>query len=254
MQTINHALQPEMLENWKGKEKKNASVAMTMHQLQCHHDHQLLKNYAISNARNMHLQPPRQQSIHHQYHRAQVASHQSKKRKPRDFIPLSEPISSIFARLNASGIMQPKKGRVFGPSHPLFDPSKYGILRIADFACCVRTVNGKRRSVCVMADYLPPEMMEGDGKEYDKSVNIWSLDVLFYELVYGVPPFGVARTSDIDELAVLRERILKVELEFPPTPKVSQVVKELIYKMLRREPLECLPLEDLVLVLERFYS
>ncbi|OIT37264.1 hypothetical protein A4A49_11919 [Nicotiana attenuata] len=125
MQTINHALQPEMPENWKGKEKENASVAMTMHQPQCHHDHQLLQNHAIFNAHNMHLQPPRQQSIQHRHRQAQGVSDQSKKRKPRNFTPLTESISSIFARLNASGFMQPRKGRIFDPSHPLFDPSKY---------------------------------------------------------------------------------------------------------------------------------
>ncbi|OIT32028.1 hypothetical protein A4A49_63800 [Nicotiana attenuata] len=122
---INHALQPEMLESWKGKEKENSSVTMTMHQPQCHHDLQLLQNHAISNARNMHFQPPRQQSIQHQHRQAQVTSRQLKKRKPRDFTPLTESISSILARLNASGIMQPRKGRIFNPSHPLFDPSKY---------------------------------------------------------------------------------------------------------------------------------
>ncbi|OIT33112.1 hypothetical protein A4A49_55733 [Nicotiana attenuata] len=125
MQTINHTLQSGMLENWKGKEKKNASVAMTMHPPQCHHNRQLSQNHTISNARNMHLEPPRQQSIGHQHRQTQVASHRSKKRKPRDFTPLTESVSSIFARLNVSGIMQPRKGRVFDPLHPLFDPSKY---------------------------------------------------------------------------------------------------------------------------------
>lgn len=98
---------------------------MSMHQPQCHHGHQLLQNHAISNSCSMHLQPPRQKSIQHQHHQAQVASHQLKKRKPCNFTPLTESISSIFARLNASGIMQPRKGRIFDPSHPSLNPSKY---------------------------------------------------------------------------------------------------------------------------------
>ncbi|CAN1219037.1 Serine/threonine-protein kinase Aurora-1 [Linum perenne] len=68
-----------------------------------------------------------------------------------------------------------------------------GELKIADFGWSVHTFN-RRRTMCGTLDYLPPEMVES--VEHDASVDIWSLGVLCYEFLYGVPPFEAREHSD----------------------------------------------------------
>ncbi|XP_065484270.1 uncharacterized protein LOC135985168 [Caloenas nicobarica] len=45
----------------------------------------------------------------------------------------------------------------------------------------------RRRTLCGMLDYLPPEMVEG--REHNKKGDLWCLGVLCYELLVGHPPF-----------------------------------------------------------------
>ncbi|MCD7447185.1 hypothetical protein HAX54_025531 [Datura stramonium] len=52
------------------------------------------------------------------------SSRQSKKRKSRDYTQLREPLSDIFSRLRAIGVIQQRKEKVVDPMHPQFDPSK----------------------------------------------------------------------------------------------------------------------------------
>ncbi|KAA8521321.1 hypothetical protein F0562_011994 [Nyssa sinensis] len=66
-------------------------------------------------------------------------------------------------------------------------------VKIADFGWSVHTFN-RRQTMCGTLDYLPPEMVES--VEHDASVDIWSLGVLCYEFLYGVPPFEAKEHSD----------------------------------------------------------
>ena len=45
----------------------------------------------------------------------------------------------------------------------------------------------RRKTLCGTLDYLPPEMISN--RSYDRSIDIWCLGVLLYELVTGAPPF-----------------------------------------------------------------
>ena len=47
--------------------------------------------------------------------------------------------------------------------------------------------NSRRQTLCGTLDYLPPEMVEG--RDHDVAVDVWSLGVLAYEFLCGVPPF-----------------------------------------------------------------
>ncbi|KAL8254351.1 hypothetical protein R6Q59_032572 [Mikania micrantha] len=67
-----------------------------------------------------------------------------------------------------------------------------GELKIADFGWSVHTFN-RRQTMCGTLDYLPPEMVES--AEHDASVDIWSLGILCYEFLYGVPPFEAKEHS-----------------------------------------------------------
>ncbi|KAI5010547.1 hypothetical protein ZWY2020_012684 [Hordeum vulgare] len=98
-----------------------------------------------------------------------------------------------------------------------------GELKIADFGWSVHTFN-RRRTMCGTLDYLPPEM----GTflfiyfSHDYHVDIWSLGILCYEFLYGLPTFEAKEHSE-----TYRRRV-KVDLKFPSKPFVSPAVKDLI--------------------------
>ncbi|KAI8547102.1 hypothetical protein RHMOL_Rhmol07G0168500 [Rhododendron molle] len=112
-----------------------------------------------------------------------------------------------------------------------------GELKIADFGWSVHTFN-RRRTMCGTLDYLPPEMVES--VEHDASVDIWSLGVLCYEFLYGVPPFEAKEHSDT------YRRIVQVDLKFPPKPIVSSAAKDLISQMLVKDSSQRLALHKLL--------
>lgn len=111
-----------------------------------------------------------------------------------------------------------------------------GELKIADFGWSVHAPNSRRQTLCGTLDYLPPEMIEGNG--HDAAVDIWSLGVLCYEFLVGSPPFeaqGHAETY---------RRILKVDLRFPEL--ISSGAQDLIKKLLVKAPEGRLPLRDVL--------
>ena len=86
--------------------------------------------------------------------------------------------------------------------------------------------------------------------EHDASVDIWSLGILCYEFLYGVPPFEAMEHSDTYRRFVMflvgicllfllilltrtiYNRIVQVDLKFPPKPIVSASAKDLISQVL----------------------
>ncbi|XP_064994414.1 serine/threonine-protein kinase Aurora-2-like isoform X1 [Musa acuminata AAA Group] len=112
-----------------------------------------------------------------------------------------------------------------------------GELKIADFGWSVRTFN-RRQTMCGTLDYLPPEMVES--AEHDANVDIWSLGILCYEFLYGVPPFEAKEHSDT------YIRIVNVDLKFPSIPIVSPGAKDLINQMLVKDSSQRLPLHRLL--------
>lgn len=73
-------------------------------------------------------------------------------------------------------------------------------------------------------DYLPPEIVER--KDYDARVDVWSLGVLCYEFLCGVPPFEARNHQET------YKRILQVDLRFPRRPPISKAAKDLITKVI----------------------
>ena len=48
--------------------------------------------------------------------------------------------------------------------------------------------------MCVTLDYLAPEMVEN--KDHDYAVDNWTLGILCYEFLFGVPPFEAETQRD----------------------------------------------------------
>lgn len=112
-----------------------------------------------------------------------------------------------------------------------------GRLKIADFGWSVQSTN-KRHTMCGTLDYLAPEMVEN--KAHDYAVDNWTLGVLCYEFLYGVPPF------EADSQADTFRRIMKVDLTFPSTPCVSAEAKNLIIRLLVKDSAKRLPLQKIL--------
>ena len=64
-----------------------------------------------------------------------------------------------------------------------------GILKLCDFGYAAPFSKLCMRSTfCGTLEYVSPEMIES--KKYNNSVDIWSLGVLTYELMFGKSPFN----------------------------------------------------------------
>lgn len=108
-------------------------------------------------------------------------------------------------------------------------------LKIADFGWSIHTQT-RRRTLCGTIDYLFPEMVEG--RNHDEKVDMWSLGVLCYELLTGSPPFENENNRET------YRRIVNVELQYPD--KISREAKDLISKLLQKEPADRISLEDVL--------
>ncbi|CAD8178145.1 unnamed protein product [Paramecium octaurelia] len=73
--------------------------------------------------------------------------------------------------------------------------------------------------------YMAPQILEG--QPFSAKCDVWSVGVMFYELLYGRPPWAAETAFQ------LLENIKKQPLKFLPKPVRSQKVKELITLMLR---------------------
>eukprot|EP00752_Nemacystus_decipiens_P002902 g2700.t1 len=111
-----------------------------------------------------------------------------------------------------------------------------GGLKLADFGWSVHAPNSRRNTLCGTLDYLPPEMIEG--REHDSSTDIWSLGVLAYEFIVGAPPF------EAEGYQATYRRISRVDIRWPSALNISDEAKDLVTKLLRKEPQKRLPLEE----------
>mmetsp|Transcript_30030 Transcript_30030/g.41577 ORF Transcript_30030/g.41577 Transcript_30030/m.41577 type:complete len:352 (+) Transcript_30030:54-1109(+) len=115
---------------------------------------------------------------------------------------------------------------------------RQGELKIADFGWSVHAPNSRRQTLCGTLDYLPPEMVEG--RDHDSAVDVWSLGVLCYEFLFGSPPFEAEGHNET------YKRISRVDLQFPASPAASPEAKDLISRLLQKDPRKRMPLEQVL--------
>ena len=73
--------------------------------------------------------------------------------------------------------------------------------------------------------YLPPECFE-ENPRISTKVDVWSIGVIFYQMLFGKRPFGEGRSQE----RILQEGIIRhaTQVDFPDTPKATEEAKEFI--------------------------
>ncbi|KAI3816311.1 hypothetical protein L1987_16004 [Smallanthus sonchifolius] len=103
-------------------------------------------------------------------------------------------------------------------------------LKATDFGLSVFIEEGKvYKDIVGSAYYVAPEVLN---RRYGKEIDVWSAGVILYILLSGVPPFWGETEKGIFE-EILQG---KLDLQSSPWPSISAGAKDLISKMLTRNP------------------
>lgn len=81
---------------------------------------------------------------------------------------------------------------------------------------------------CGTPEYLAPELLLGQG--YTKTVDWWTLGVLLYEMLTGLPPYYDENTNE------MYRKILSEPLHFPGPEIVPSAAKDILTLLLDRRP------------------
>ncbi|GLT52207.1 hypothetical protein SLA2020_255600 [Shorea laevis] len=145
----------------------------------------------------------------------------------REAAKLLKTIVGVVEACHSLGVMH----RDLKPENFLFDsPGEDAQLKATDFGLSVFYKPGQFFSDVVGSPYyVAPEVL---CKRYGPEADIWSAGVILYILLSGVPPFWAETESGIFR------QILhgKLDLKSDPWPSISDSAKDLIQKMLERDP------------------
>ena len=114
-------------------------------------------------------------------------------------------------------------------------------LKLGDFGLAAKLeYDGQRRkTVCGTPNYVAPEILEKkNGHSYE--VDIWSLGVVIYTMLFGVPPF------DANDEKIICKKIKMNSYKFPENIKVDPSAKKLISSLLNLDPSKRPSLDSIV--------
>jgi serum/glucocorticoid-regulated kinase 2 len=103
-----------------------------------------------------------------------------------------------------------------------------GHIALCDFGLCKLGMRGtdKTNTFCGTPEYLAPEILAAKG--HGKTIDWWTLGVLLYEMIAGLPPF-------YDEVAdIMYDRILNAPLVFGED--FGEEAKSILVGLLDRDP------------------
>ncbi|PKA46438.1 Phosphoenolpyruvate carboxylase kinase 2 [Apostasia shenzhenica] len=145
-------------------------------------------------------------------------------------------LMEIIAACHRNGVAH----RDVSPTNILFDSDCR--LRLADFGSAEAFENGGRplEGTVGIPLYMAPEMIAGEG--HSEKVDVWSAGVVLYVLLGRQTPFS--GITDEQTLHAVRTQ----DLQFPPEtfPSLSPEAKDLITKMLTKDPTMRLTAEEVL--------
>jgi serine/threonine protein kinase len=93
------------------------------------------------------------------------------------------------------------------------------VVKITDFGWSVRRDGRLRNTFCGTPVYLCPEILIGD--DYDESVDIWTIGVILYEVIYRSNPFRITCKEELIN-------ILNEPIHFDPRTDISPPARDFI--------------------------
>ncbi|XP_019175937.1 PREDICTED: calcium-dependent protein kinase 11-like [Ipomoea nil] len=140
---------------------------------------------------------------------------------------LMKTIAGVVEGCHSLGVMH----RDLKPENFLFDTADEDAkLKATDFGLSVFYKPGQYLSDVVGSPYyVAPEVLH---KFYGPEIDVWSAGVILYILLCGVPPFWAESDNGIFKQIMKG----KIDFESEPWPSISDSAKDLIKKMLQRDP------------------
>eukprot|EP00887_Chlorella_sp_A99_P008023 scaffold12.g8023.t1 len=133
----------------------------------------------------------------------------------------------------------------------LLDGSPRPLLKLADFGFS-KDSNAQSAPTTRLGTpaYLAPEVVANPpGAAYDgRRADIWCCGVCLYFLVVGAFPFWRKEDAALrpqQRISAMLYRILAAEYAFPPGLHLSPEIKDLIARMLARDPAQRIPISDM---------
>lgn len=100
------------------------------------------------------------------------------------------------------------------------------MVKICDFGWSIETEEF-RETFCGTPLYLSPEILQQKG--YDNKIDVWSVGILTYELLYGRVPFEIVSQLDF-------AKIVYEDVKFPKYTETSRNGKHFIELCLIKDP------------------
>jgi serine/threonine protein kinase len=105
-------------------------------------------------------------------------------------------------------------------------------VKIGDFglAAQLESEEDRKKTICGTPNYIAPEVLYDTKNGHSFKADIWSLGVMLYTLVIGIPPF---QTKDANEIY---KRIQVANFSFPSDKKASDEFKSCVKFILNPDP------------------
>ncbi|XP_066384482.1 serine/threonine-protein kinase ATG1c-like isoform X2 [Miscanthus floridulus] len=158
---------------------------------------------------------------------------------------VSEKVAKHFIRQLASGLQMLRDNNVvhrdLKPQNILLvENNENSLLKIADFGFAkFLQPFALAETLCGSPLYMAPEVMQA--QKYDAKADLWSVGVILYQLVTGIPPF-----NGDNQIQLLKNILRTREIRFPSDCELSHGCIDLCRKLLQLNSVERLTVEEFV--------